>query len=211
MTQLQDTSRTYEDTGHLVNVQRAFEVLSAETSLDFLADMSRYLITASTKEPLSTGVARRLFLVDQAEAEVARIAALAARHEASDNGELYAALATATDALLDRYGSPTVTALRRMYANHDISSVFLSDVLPWIGRSNSPESREERFRLLVDHLDSPEPPVRASAALGLASLGDARAVRYLRQAAARERITMLRRRLEKTAELLAAGANANPP
>ena len=113
-------------------------------------------------------------------------------------------LSRAIQPLLQQYGQLTVDALSDLYITRLIGPAMISEVLPWLGRTEVRDSldRNSRFWFLVYSLRDSNASVRGEAALGLASLDDKRAIPYLQQAAASESIQLLRRRLRKAADEL---------
>jgi hypothetical protein len=106
--------------------------------------------------------------------------------------------------LLERYATPAVQAISDLYLAGLLNPVILSEILPWLGRTQQSDTmdRDSRFWLLVYCLRDPHPFVRSGAALGLAALDDPRAVPYLLREAQTERIPLLRERLINVAEEL---------
>ncbi|MGD0765827.1 MAG: hypothetical protein ABR978_05925 [Dehalococcoidia bacterium] len=106
--------------------------------------------------------------------------------------------------LLERHGHIVIDALNDLYAGGLMPAHLFSEILPWLGRTQTRDRLDHnaRFWFLVLSLRDSHSSVRSGAALGLASLGDYRAITHLRTAAASETIALLRCRLTQIADEL---------
>jgi hypothetical protein len=155
--------------------------------------------------PQSTSAAKPAvpdFLPTLLQAEIQRIARLS-DDEAFEDG-VETELSRGASYLLERYGAHAARAMSDLYLAGLLKPVILSELLPWLGRADETDSidHETRFWLLVYSLRDSHPFVRSGAALGLAALGDRRAVPYLRREAQTESIGLLRDRLISVADEL---------
>lgn len=102
------------------------------------------------------------------------------------------------------HGTKAIEAIRRIILELNVKPLVAFEALRWLGRIAHPESYRSRLFFLETCLDSPFRLVRDGAALGLASMKDAHAIPYLREAIARERIQDLRKDLEAVLVRLAS-------
>ena len=106
--------------------------------------------------------------------------------------------------LLERYATPAVQAISDLYLAGLLKPVILSEMLPWLGRTQQTDTfdQDNRFWLLVYCLRDPHPFVRSGAALGLAALDYSASAPYLVREAQTEPIPLLRGRLINVANEL---------
>jgi hypothetical protein len=95
-------------------------------------------------------------------------------------------------ALVRSYGPLSKDILAGLFEDKTVSPEAQSEALRWLGRMEDQQSRETRLWLLERSLNSPAPIVRDGAILGLASMDDPRAIRYLRIAIEKEKLPELR-------------------
>jgi hypothetical protein len=107
--------------------------------------------------------------------------------------------------LVQRYGPFSKDILAQIFEDRTISSEVLSEALRWFGQMEDGSSYEARLWLLEKGLSSPSPTVRDGASLGLASLDDPRAARYLEAAIMSEQIADLRQDMEDVLAQLTHG------
>jgi len=176
-------------------------VLSSRTAglFETIPDALKSEPSSSTAVPqLGIAAAERQLL--EAERELQRMANLAGDEVFEDGVENE--VSRAIPPLVARFGSAAIEAVARLYLGHAIAGDVVSEVLRWIGAADHEASRDSRFWFLVYCLRDGDSRVRSAAALGLASLEDARAVPYLRREAQVEGVGLLRSRLEKVANEL---------
>ena len=127
------------------------------------------------------------------------------QHEVFEDG-IDNELSRTIQRLLRDYGAAVIYALSDLYLARLLDSELFSEILPWLGRTESRDriDHEARFWSLAYSLRDADPSIRSSAALGLASLEDVRAAPLLRRQAESENIELLRRRLAKAADELSA-------
>jgi HEAT repeats len=94
-------------------------------------------------------------------------------------------------------GEGAVLELAASIESKEMDPQIASWILRWLGRLPHHATHHARRWLLERGLRSPVPMVRDGAALGLASMGDSRALPALQGAAQRERYSRLRRNMEK--------------
>lgn len=107
--------------------------------------------------------------------------------------------------LVRTYGPFSKDILAQIFEDSTISPEVLSEALRWLGRMEDQPSYEARLWLLERALNSSSPTVRDGASLGLASLDDPRAARYLQAAIESEQIPDLRRDMEDVLSQLTNG------
>lgn len=98
--------------------------------------------------------------------------------------------------LVQKYGAQAVEAIKPIIITQNVKPYVAFEVLRWLGRINHLESHRSRLLFLEMCLDNPSRLVRDGAALGLASMKDAHAIPYLREALAQEKIQDLRKDME---------------
>jgi len=94
------------------------------------------------------------------------------------------------------HGTKVVEAISRIILEQTVKPLVAFETLRWLGRVSHPESYRPRLFLLETCLDSSSRLMRDGAALGLASMKDTRAIPYLREAVAREKIQDLQKDME---------------
>lgn len=99
--------------------------------------------------------------------------------------------------LVQTYGPFSRDILAQIFEDNTISAEVLSEALRWLGRMEDQPSYEARLWLLEKALSSSSPTVRDGASLGLASMDDPRAARYLEAALERETLPDLRHDMEE--------------
>lgn len=109
---------------------------------------------------------------------------------------------TRLEALVIDYGDACIEAVAKLLIYEEARPEIASEALRCLGRIDHPSSYSQRLWLLEKCLLSPSGAVRDAAALGLASLDDPRALPYVRQAADRERIPLLRTFLQQVVDQL---------
>lgn len=106
------------------------------------------------------------------------------------------------------YGTQAVEAIRCVVLTQNPKADISFAALRWLGRINHLESHRARLAFLETCLGSPSRLVRDGAALGLASMKDAHAISFLREAIAREEIQDLREDMESVLLRLEISSNA---
>jgi hypothetical protein len=105
-------------------------------------------------------------------------------------------------ALIARFPERSMEMLTGLMRTRDISYQVFGEILRVLGRVESKATAEHRFVLLVSYLKHRSAIIRDAAAVGLALLGDSRAVPALRDAIQMERVKSLRMDLEGVMEEL---------
>jgi len=140
--------------------------------------------------------------IEQAEKAYLHLASMA-RDEVFEDGILNS-LSNGIPDFLARFGPDGIEAIQRLWQRNQLDAEPLAETLVWLGRVRSPATLGGRLGLLVKGLRDASPRVRDAAGLALASLGDRRAVPYLRQAREVESIPELRASLEELLQELAS-------
>jgi hypothetical protein len=177
-----------------------------------------YLDAAETKAPSAIGRRRRLVgLIAQNEGSetaskidlasrfseriakgIGSLLELAAEEEFETGME--SNLSAGLIALIARFPEKSMEALTGILRSRNVSNQVLGEILRVLGRVEGKATAELRFVLLVSHLKHRSAIIRDAAAVGLALLGDSRAVPFLRNAIQVERIQSLRIDLEGVVE-----------
>jgi len=190
-------------TSNVVDFQTAVRrrQLSATTAEVFesIPTVLRSGSTSSTAVPqLGIAAAERQLL--EAERELHRMVNLAGDEVFEDGVENQ--VSRTVPSLVARFGSAAVDATARLYLDGLLPTDITCEVLRWLGRVDHDASQETRFWFLIYCLRDGDPHVRSASALGLASLEDGRAVKYLRRQRLAEPVGLLRSRLENVANEL---------
>jgi HEAT repeats len=107
--------------------------------------------------------------------------------------------------LVTAYGPLSKDILAKLFEDKSVSPEVLSEALRWLGRMVDQQTYEARLWLIERALASPAPVVRDGAVLGLSSMDDPRAIRYLRLAAEREELPELRSDMLQVLDQLNSG------
>jgi hypothetical protein len=118
--------------------------------------------------------------------------------------------------LIKRYGNIAMSEIAYLITYVRVDNEVASEALRWLGHIDDPSTYGWRLWILEKSLSSDSPIVRDGAGLGLACMGDAHAIQYIRKAIEQETITELRNDLLEVLEELgapwdAAPAKANSP
>lgn len=100
--------------------------------------------------------------------------------------------------LVRMHGEGAVLELAASIESKEMDPQIASWILRWLGRLPNHATHQVRRWLLERSLHSAVPAIRDGAVLGLASLGDRRALPALQAALSRERYSRLQRNIEKT-------------
>jgi hypothetical protein len=119
----------------------------------------------------------------------------AAKDELFEDG-IETEFSRAVAAFIAQHGTKAVDALTKLILSGKADSSISAEALLWIARIEHPRSYLERLWLLERSLVNPVPQVRDAAALGLGSLDDPRAIKYVQQAIDLEKCVELREGLE---------------
>jgi hypothetical protein len=108
----------------------------------------------------------------------------------------------ALGAFVKNHGNQALDAITHLIISENINEDILSEALRWLGRIDHAQSHKRRLWLLERCLQHSSARVRDAASLGLASLDDAHAIPYLKQAIELERVLELREDLKQVLEQL---------
>jgi HEAT repeat protein len=108
--------------------------------------------------------------------------------------------------LLGEYGEKAVIELAFLILHDQVNAEIASEALRWLGHMEDTRSYQKRLWLLERSLFTPSARIRDGAALGLASLDDPHAVRYLRRAIDQESYPELRSDMEQVLAQLETGS-----
>ena len=97
---------------------------------------------------------------------------------------------------IQRYGTLGVSLFGEISVSESVGEEAISEALRWLGRITDVRTDWARLQLLGHLLRSPSSKVRDGAALGLASMGKADAIPFLRKAIREEIIEDLRKDME---------------
>lgn len=125
----------------------------------------------------------------------------AAEDEEFEDGQA-SVFATDLERLVRRWGEEVIDVLAVWSSAERVRPSLFSEALISLGHLDEAATEERRFWLLADSLFHTSPEVRDAAGLGLASLGQPRATRYLDRAIAGESIAELRDELIRVASYL---------
>lgn len=112
--------------------------------------------------------------------------------------------------LIKKHGNLAMSEIAYLINYGRVDNEVASEALRWLGRIDDPSTYGFRLWILEKSLSSKSPTVRDSAGLGLACMGDAHAIQYVRKAIEQETITELRYDLQGSLEELEALLDAAP-
>jgi len=98
--------------------------------------------------------------------------------------------------LLRQGGKTALHIIKKIIDTESANPEALSSALEVIGEYSDPETYEERFRLMVSALKSTSRWIRDGASIGLAALGDIRALEFIEKAISAEPVSDLKEDLE---------------
>ena len=104
--------------------------------------------------------------------------------------------------LIRAYGDTAVEMLTGLIVSEYVDSEVASEALRWIGRLDDAGTYKSRLQLLEKSLGNSAARVRDGALLGLASLDDPSAIRYLEKALQGESLEQLRRNIQQVLDQL---------
>ena len=110
--------------------------------------------------------------------------------------------------LVKKYGNLAMGEISYLITCGRVAEEVASEALRWLARIDDASTYGWRLWVLEKSLSSKSPAVRDGAALGLASMGDAHAIQYIRKAIEQETITELRYDLQGALEELEASLDA---
>ena len=110
--------------------------------------------------------------------------------------------------LITKYGDLAMSEIAYLVTYDRVDREVASEALRWLGRIDDPSTHDSRLWVLRQGLTCKSPLVRDGAALGLASIRDAKAVQCLREAVERETIAELRYDLQAILEGLEVSLDA---
>ena len=110
--------------------------------------------------------------------------------------------------LVKRYGNLAMSEISYLITYGRVDEEVASEALRWLARIDSASTYGWRLRVLEKSLSSKSPVVRDGAGLGLACMGNAHAIQYIRKAIEQETITELRYDLQGALEELEASLDA---
>lgn len=105
-------------------------------------------------------------------------------------------LSLGLSALIGRDADETMNLIEQTLASGKVIYPVFADIVHWLGRVESPTTKDRRLLLLVSYLSNKSSLVRDAASVGLAYLNDRRAVPYVKAAIAAEPVPALREDLQ---------------
>lgn len=112
--------------------------------------------------------------------------------------------------LIKKYGNLAMSEIAYLITYGRVDNEVASEALRWLGHIDDPLTYGWRLWILEKSLSSNSPIVRDGAGLGLASMGDAHAIQYIKKAIERETITELRYDLQGALEELEVSLDVAP-
>lgn len=112
--------------------------------------------------------------------------------------------------LIKKYGNLAVNEIAYLITYVRVDNEIAGEALRWLGHIDDPSSYGWRLWILEKSLGSDSPIVRDGAGLGLACMGDAHAIQYIRKAIEQETIAELHDDLLRVLEELEASSDAAP-
>lgn len=112
--------------------------------------------------------------------------------------------------LIKKYGNLAMSEIAYLITYGRVDNEVASEALRWLGHIDDPSTYGWRLWILEKSLRSDSPIVRDGAGLGLACMGDAHAIQYIRKAIEQETIIELRDDLQGALEELEASSDAAP-
>lgn len=112
--------------------------------------------------------------------------------------------------LIKKYGNLAVSEIAYLITYVRVDNEIAGEALRWLGHIDDPSTYGWRLWILEKSLSSDSPTVRDGAGLGLACMGDAHAIQYIRKAIGQETIAELRDDLLGVLEELEASSDAAP-
>jgi HEAT repeat protein len=119
-----------------------------------------------------------------------------AKEEAFEDG-VESGFETELASFIGRYGNEAIAVLTYLIISEHAKAEVASEALRVLGRINHPQTLAGRLLLLERSLYCSSPWIRDGAILGLASLDNPHAIRYLKQAIEREQIEELQEDMQK--------------
>lgn len=119
-----------------------------------------------------------------------------AREEIFEDG-MESEFSKSLSTIVETHNNKAIAALGEIIETHNVNEGVVAEALRWLGRLEHPSSYDARLRLLESNLRSQSARVRDACALGLASMDDAHAIPFLRQAILEEPYTELRDDMEQ--------------
>jgi len=111
---------------------------------------------------------------------------------------------------IKKYGNLAMSEITYLLTYGRVDKEVASNALCWLGRIDDPSTYDWRLWILEKSLSSNSPILRDGAGLGLACMGDAHAIKYIRKAIEQETITELHDDLQGVLEELEASLDATP-
>jgi len=113
--------------------------------------------------------------------------------------------------LVKKYSNLAMGEISYLISYGRVDSEVAGEALRWLARINDPSTYSWRLWLLEKSLSSKSAVVRDSAGLGLACMGDAHSIQYIKKAIEEETITELRYDLQGILEELEGSVDATSP
>lgn len=99
--------------------------------------------------------------------------------------------------IIGEYGGLAIDVITDLIHSGKVAPQLVYEALQVVGSMSHPPTLNYRFWLLQDSLRLPSIWIREGAVLGLSSLNDVRAIRFLRKALENEKVPALRRYIER--------------